>query len=876
MSKIFGTIISAIFISLCAFFYLNAETNCTYKINGNLLVYSTLSNEISISLGYPNLPLEKVKIKVQAKSCQFCRWKDWGETSTDESGFFSISKIEKANACSDGRYIRTKAKFKSDEMEIRDASLLLDEFGSGADWYTINNLIPQQCKGDQPCRLGNLIFKNNAGEKLSDQTAIKHAEIWYFYSWAKEQLKGLNLSFNKLTSDRIKVVFPLDRTLLPDGAEDSYVSPNTKIIHLTEQPFTIEAIWHELAHLWAFRYTTGEQVMRNYLFTHFNTHGTVKKPEVAFHEGFAEWFMESLKNRYRFEKNLRPEPPKTFVKKLFHDYLNIQSNSYEKCQHDLIRSNDKGRLECHEYGWLNILGFINFDDFYHQGDQTQLNYLNLLDIVSSPLCESENYVYCQSHFEIMVQHNNQLNCQEIPIKLNFSEILKTINGMDASELNLNGFLQKISRNHGVTAEDVIIFKNIVDPTTPENFNDYYCQNSLIISDYLYENGNWGRTGDQLKKFQGTSIQVKNIGIENTPFYSFLHTPIDHLNPDQINSNQTIRLYESGSDYLKPGSIKNYQQYLLFDEAPNGSLPATNLTWRTSAKKNIGTGRNTLLVPDPNWNTHTFTFTVGSDFLAESVVLAAEDNQSLIQETMNKSGGTFEVSNDEKNIYLSQTRIGSIDFSLTQSPNHPDTLYGQFVGACGVENIGNAPPFYGPQLKVYINQKLAQIETIPELDPEKGVLFIYHIFLDKKLPFSFNRDIKLRCIVDEANNIYDEGLVKEIDELNNESESIIFSKNNFIANYEIQITSSRIDQNRIDQLKNIETFDNPVDFLRIVKNQQEAETEKMISFIHATKFKDLTYLGKPFLTNIIRISNNLERSVSKSQDNLFNLFLLKNR
>ena len=145
-----------------------------------------------------------------------------------------------------------------------------------------------------------------------------------------------------------------------------------------------------------------------------------------------------------------------------------------------------------------------------------------------------------------------------------------------------------------------------------------------------------------------------------------------------------------------------------------------------------------------------------------------------------------------------------------------------------------------------------------------------------MPFSFNRDIKLRCIVDEANNIYDEGLVKEIDELNNESESIIFSKNNFIANYEIQITSSRIDQNRIDQLKNIKTFDNPVDFLRIVKNQQEAETEKMISFIHATKFKDLTYLGKPFLTNIIRISNNLERSVSKSQDNLFNLFLLKNR
>ena len=52
-------------------------------------------------------------------------------------------------------------------------------------------------------------------------------------------------------------------------------------------------LFHEMGHVWAFQHASNKNVMFWYWITHFrrgDTHGMVKKPEVAFHEAFGEVF----------------------------------------------------------------------------------------------------------------------------------------------------------------------------------------------------------------------------------------------------------------------------------------------------------------------------------------------------------------------------------------------------------------------------------------------------------------------------------------------------------------------------------------------------------------------------------------------------------
>jgi len=869
MPKLINSILASLLLIISAGIYFNADTSCNYQINGYVDFHSNLSSELSISLGYPVLPLEDVKVRVKAKACKYCKWRKWGEVTTDSSGYFEVNKTQSGRACTNGRYIKTQVKFKSSELELRGTSLLLDEFGSGAKWLTISELDKNACKGTSPCELDHLVFRKYGTEKLGDETAVAHAEIWYFYNWAIEHLKNLELPFNKDKNDRIKVVYPLNRLLIPDGPEDSYVSPTTKIVHLTKKPFTLDNIWHELAHVWAFRYTTGEQVMRNYLLTHLNTHGTVRKPEVAFHEGFAEWFMESLKNRYRHEKQVRVDPPKTYVKKLLNSFLNIKENTYPNCEHDLIRSNDKGRLECNEFGWMNILGLANYDDFYHQDDQDQLNHLNLLDISDAPLCEELNYLNCQSRFEINLQHNNQLDCREIPIKLKFSEVLSVINGLDASKLNLNDFLEKISTDYQIANEDIIIFKKVIDPTNEENFNDYYCNNSLVISDYRYELGTWGRAGDKLKKYQGTSVQIKNIGHEKTNYHSFLETPFNQLDPTQMNYSKKIRLKETGQNYIMPGSIKNYLQYLLIDEDLNGSLPVTRLTWKTAVLKKKSIGIFNILLPDLEWKTHQFQFLVGSDYRAESIVIPAYQNEGSLSNNLNKSGGSFDLPSSETNIYISKIRDNEWRLYTNEISENPDELYTNYVGACGAENIGNAPPFYEAKMNVYINHQLVKKIDLPDLQPGQGVLHLFNINLDRALTSRRQQDFNLRCVIDPNLPRRSYGEVREISETNNQSRSTIFSPQEITSNYGINIKRTRNQSDSIEQLKNITSYDNPVGFMNLIRVHQEKSSENITSYIHASNLKNQGRLGKGLLRKIILKVQNAENTRSKNKAKLLN-------
>ena len=214
-----------------------------------------------------------------------------------------------------------------------------------------------------------MVFGESSNFTLNNKISKTHADIWSHYSWAIETMSDMKVPISP-NGEKIKVVYPLNRLIVPDSFEGSYVNPSNKIIHIHENHSRFDIALHELGHLWAFNHTTGEGVMKNYLFTKFSTHDLVSNPAVAFHEGFADYWMMMLKNIHLSNHGLETKSPEVHLKKYLHEKKNIQSNTYEKCEHHKIssqRKDDKGRLECHEKGWLNILLLLSLDDFIAPG-----------------------------------------------------------------------------------------------------------------------------------------------------------------------------------------------------------------------------------------------------------------------------------------------------------------------------------------------------------------------------------------------------------------------------------------------------------------------------------------------------------------------------
>ena len=118
-------------------------------------------------------------------------------------------------------------------------------------WYTIGKKSKDECTPESTCHFGQMIFRNNNELDLDDSTAIAHADIWYFYNWAIDYLKKVNMPIEKSSGDKVRVVYPLNRFFIPDQLEGSYVNPSNKIVHIHEDHLRFDIVMHELAHVWA-------------------------------------------------------------------------------------------------------------------------------------------------------------------------------------------------------------------------------------------------------------------------------------------------------------------------------------------------------------------------------------------------------------------------------------------------------------------------------------------------------------------------------------------------------------------------------------------------------------------------------------------------
>ena len=127
--------------------YLNTTPSCQINIRGAFNVESKISKDIDQTLENQILPVDGVLVKVERKSCRLCKWKKLFVVRTDDNGHFSKKAVMSGKACKKDISIRSKVKFQSQKLEIREGGII-DEWGKPPKWYKASQI---ECNKDAAC-----------------------------------------------------------------------------------------------------------------------------------------------------------------------------------------------------------------------------------------------------------------------------------------------------------------------------------------------------------------------------------------------------------------------------------------------------------------------------------------------------------------------------------------------------------------------------------------------------------------------------------------------------------------------------------------------------------------------------------------------------
>ena len=749
ISFYFSLIVSSVILITIALFF-NANTSCNFEFKGNISVESKMLKDIISSLSTINVPLNDLKIKVEYKKCKYCIWRKAGETTTDTNGDFILNTLLTGKACTDGIRTKVSLKFESDQLELREAGLN-DETGKSPKWHKAGYLTNGQCKNTNTCNFGNLKISDSGEYELGNQNTIVHADLWHLYNYTSNYFSNINIPISP-NNEKIVAIYPLNRIIISNSREGSYVTPSSKYIHLHKNHNNFDLAIHELAHVWAFNNTDGESIMSWYLATKLTTHDKVENTAVAFHEGLAEFIMKIIKNNLRSDYGKNKITPEIYLKKWLNEEMNLQSNTSPVCEHsqnEMNRKNDLSRLDCYENGWLNIFNILTIDDHLYP-EREQKGEILLYNIYEN---QNPNGILATTinngTYDLDIQN---FNCFKTPLNISIEKLFETIKNMDSSQMNLNGFFDRLVTVNQLNQDEKNLFVSLLDPSNKENMTPYYCQNSFIIDrfelshiDLDHLKYDWREENNYFVKEVPFEIIAKNYGYSNTPINTFVKTPINYLHTSTTNpfEKELVKVpVASATPTILPGTEARISQVIKIPKDENGNFPATNLKWKTIINQ-----PKILSSIGHLWKTNERNFTFGIDLKTTT-----RFNPSPI---INQSGSPNQI-----DIKVSKTRKTKIEFT---SPNNSRTKnYRLIKGKCEIANIGNVESIDGTSVKIKINNQF-KIISINKIYPENKTEIPINIFLEKGKIFD---PLELSCKVDSEN------ILSEIFEDNNHSISNI--------------------------------------------------------------------------------------------------------
>ena len=242
-------------------------SSCTYRVTGKLVVRNPRLPGMA-----NNTPLEGVQVKVSGRSSVGIFYNEWETVTTDADGDFSVTKTECGS-----RKVKVQARFESDGLRVTSSQ--------SRAWYQLHET--DGTIGPSTLDLGNEPFGGESGEQFEMQ-AKTDAQTWVVYDMAMDHLRDIG---HPMLQNTVKVHNPSTLTA-PD------VSAADPILHdiyiATGHRDSIDAMLHELGHIWAYPRVQGEGCLTWDAITTGGTHDQTESPCVAFNEGFAEVFGDKL------------------------------------------------------------------------------------------------------------------------------------------------------------------------------------------------------------------------------------------------------------------------------------------------------------------------------------------------------------------------------------------------------------------------------------------------------------------------------------------------------------------------------------------------------------------------------------------------------
>jgi len=244
--------------------------DCTWRITGRLVV-----KDAEDAFYYQPVvrPLAGVKVRVAATLYSWGGFTAWDTVETDSTGRFQITQTKSCSA----RRFRVWAKLDNADLRVSN--------GDGEEWMLLRD--DPSSAFTRPLNsndLGAFTFAQGAVGVLGDHFAVRRAITWAMLTRAMDWLEDRDpwLGFGR----KLHVRYPANT---PAGS--SWAAFDTAYIHADEvsDHWDRGTVMHESMHVWNYDHNSGITNWLAAVIGDNSTHSEQENPNIAFHEGFAEF-----------------------------------------------------------------------------------------------------------------------------------------------------------------------------------------------------------------------------------------------------------------------------------------------------------------------------------------------------------------------------------------------------------------------------------------------------------------------------------------------------------------------------------------------------------------------------------------------------------
>lgn len=264
----------------------------TWTVEGTIKVRERETSERG---AWQERPLAGILVQVSGSTVSSSTgWREWGTVRTRSDGSFTL----RASKGEGPRWVRVRVRFEDDDLQVNKSLLNVDVLESN--WHTIFK--PAKKRAGPRVGLGARVFGSGVAHDLDDEEARRQATAWYMCRTLIDRLVDEDPWF--AFGGRITVVYP---ARVVSGVP--YANGVTRRAYIHEDRadhwWSGELILHEVMHLWNYDHNTGTSNWADAICWDFNTHGHQENPNIAFHEGFAQYAAEDLLHHiWGWEKRL--------------------------------------------------------------------------------------------------------------------------------------------------------------------------------------------------------------------------------------------------------------------------------------------------------------------------------------------------------------------------------------------------------------------------------------------------------------------------------------------------------------------------------------------------------------------------------------------